>query len=189
MIQENETRGASGQGTQSNPATHTTAQPMDQTTAQQKAPRLSARGLTAALVLMTLIPTCTVLAIWKFMPQVHEGQLNASATSAGLPPADFYLPRYDLRPPWQGGELILHNNSDEEWSHLNIQINGFYQIHDIEPIAAGESKSYKIEKFLTRSGARFLLQYNQLKRVRVYARLPGGNRATFAHDFETVPEG
>lgn len=163
--------------------------PQPQTTAQRKAPRLSARGLTIALMLMTAIPTGTVLAIWTFLPQVYEGQLQAAATSDGLPPADFYLPRYDLRPPWSGGQLTLHNNSDEDWSHLNIQVNGFYQIHDIEPIPAGESKSYHLEKFLTRSGARFKLQYNQLKKVRVYARLPGGNRATFAHEFETVPEG
>ena len=181
MTQENETAGTL------NDVTHATAQP--QTTVQQKTPRLSARGLTIALIIMTVIPIGTVLSIWAFLPQVYEGQLEASATSQGLPPADFYLPRYDLRPPWTGGELILHNNSDEDWSHLNIQVNGFYQIHDIEPIPAGESKSYKLEKFLTRSGGRFKLQYNQLKKVRVYARLPSGNRATFAHEFETVPEG
>jgi hypothetical protein len=173
-------------GTTGHPAS---SSPQPQTAAQLKAPRLSARGLTLALILMTAIPIGTVLAIWTFLPQVYEGQLQAAATSEGLPPADFYLPRYDLRPPWSGGELILHNNSEDDWSHLNIQVNGFYQIHDIEPIPAGESKSYKLEKFLTRSGARFKLQYNQLKKVRVYARLPGGNRATFAHEFETVPEG
>ncbi len=181
MTQEHET--------DSSPAESATSHPPRKSTAQQKVPRLSARGLTVALVLMTLIPTFTVLAIWKFMPQVYEGKLNASATAEGLPPADFYLPRYDLRPPWSGGELILHNNSEGDWSHLNIQVNGFYQIHDIQPIPAGESKRYKLEKFLTRSGARFKLQYNQLKTVRVYARLPGGNRATFSHEFETVPEG
>ena len=180
--------------TQENTAAATAAHPANssprpQTTEQQKAPRLSARGLTLALMIMTAIPIATVLAIWNFLPQVYEGQLQAAATAQGLPPADFYLPRYDLRPPWSGGELILHNNSDEDWSHLNIQVNGFYQIHDIQPIPAGETKSYKLEKFLTRSGARFKLQYNQLRKVRVYARLPGGNRATFAHEFETVPEG
>ena len=159
-----------------------------QTTAQQNSPRLSARGLTIALAIMTLVPTLTVLAIWKFLPQVYEGKLDATATAEGRPPADYYLVRYDLRPPHTGGELLITNNSDEDWSHLNIQINGFYQIHDIEPIPAGQTKRYKLEKFLTRSGARFQLQYNQLKKVRVYARLPGGNRATYGHEFETVPE-
>ena len=168
-------------------ATH--SRPAVQTTPQRQAPRLSARGLTIALTIMTAVPICTVLAIWTFLPQVYEGQLDARVTAEGRPPTDFYLPRYDLRPPWSGGELILHNDSDQDWSHLNMQVNGFYQIHDIEPIPAGESKRYKLEKFLTRSGARFKLQYNQLKRVRVYARLPGGNRATFAHEFDTVPEG
>lgn len=181
MTQEHETDSSPDQSTPSHPP--------QKSTAQQKAPRLSARGLTLTLIVMTAIPICTVLAIWTCLPQVYEGKLEASATAAGLPPADFYLPRYDLRPPWSGGELILHNNSDEDWSHLNIQVNGFYQIHDIEPIPAGEPKRYKLEKFLTRSGARFKLQYNQLKTVRVYARLPGGNRATFSHEFETVPEG
>ena len=162
--------------------------PLIESSAQRRSPRLSARGLTVALVVMTVIPIGTVLAIWKYLPQVYEGQLDATATAEALPPADFYLVRYDLRPPYNGGELVIHNHSDQDWSHLNIQVNGFYQIHDIEPIPAGESKSYKLGKFLTRSGGRFKLQYNQLKRVRVYARLPGGDRATFAHEFETVPE-
>jgi hypothetical protein len=174
--------------TETSDALATQAIPAVESTAQRKAPRLGAKGLTLALLIMTVIPVGTVLAIWTYLPQVYEGQLDATASADGLPPADFYLVRYDLRPPWQGGELILTNNTDEDWSHLNIQVNGFYQIHDIEPIPAGESKSYKLEKFLTRSGARFQLQYNQLKKVRVYARLPGGNRATFAHEFETVPE-
>ena len=131
MTQENEPVGTSGHPAQSTP--------QSQTSAQKRAPRLSARGLTIALIIMTVIPIGTVLSIWAFLPQVYEGQLDASATSQGLPPADFYLPRYDLRPPWSGGQLVLHNNSDQDWSHLNIQVNGFYQIHDIEPIPAGES--------------------------------------------------
>lgn len=155
---------------------------------QQSAPRLSHRGLTWTLALMTLIPATVIAVLWQYMPPVFEGQLEAEITAEGLPPADYYQVRYDLRPPHSGGELVVRNLSDVDWTHLNMQVNRHYQIYDIAPIPAGETRRFRLNSFISRTGARFSLQYNQLFMARIYARRPTRDRATFVQKFDTVPE-
>lgn len=157
-------------------------------TALANSPRLSPRGLTTILIFMCLVPIVTLLVLWQLLPPVEEGTLQASVESAGLPPAAYYLVDYDKRSPFEGGELIVHNESKQDWTHLNIQVNRHYQIYDVLPIPAGETARFRLDRFVSRTGARFSLQYNQLKSVRIYARRPTKDRATFYHDFATVPE-
>ena len=68
---------------------------------------------------------------------------------------------------------------------MQIQVNGHYGVYDIDPIPAGGEKEYQLNKFLNRTGARFSLQYNELARVRIYARRPTKDRATYSQLFET----
>jgi len=152
---------------------------------QKKAPQLSHRGLTIMLTLMCLIPVATIAALWGYLPPVHEGELEANVVAENLPAKDFYTIDYYKRPPYDQGVLILKNESDQDWTHLNIQVNGNYQIYDKEPIVARGERRYDLSRFLNRTGARFSLQYNELNRVRVYARRPTKDRATFYHEFPT----
>ena len=160
----------------------------DRSAAFQNAPRLGHRGLTIVLVFMCLVPVVTILALWQALPPVYEGKLEAAVAAEELPPAEYYLVDYRERLPVEGGLLVVTNLSDQDWTHLNIQVNGYYQIYDVEPIPAGETAKFQLDRFLTRTGARFSLQYNQLKSVRIYARRPTRDRATFYHEFETVEE-
>lgn len=106
-----------------------------------------------------------------------EGDLNCEFAAVGLPDPEFYATDYWEREEFSGGELIVKNLEDADWTHLNIQINGHYQIYDREPIPAGTTKSYKLERFVTRSGAKFSLRYNPLKSARIYARRETRDRA------------
>jgi len=63
-------------------------------------------------------------------------------------------------------------------------VNGYYQIYDSEPIPAKSSKAYKLDRFVSRAGARFQLRYNPLKSARIYARRPTHDRATWACEFK-----
>jgi len=135
------------------------------------------------LSLMCIIPVGTVLLLWNYMPQVHEGQLKAKISAAGLPDQDFYSVEYDKRDEFQGGELVVTNTEDQEWTQLNIQVNKYYQIRDNQPIPAGSTRMFKLDSFLTRTGARFSLRYNELKSARIYARRPDSNRATYYCEF------
>lgn len=152
------------------------------------APQLNHRWLTFLLFLMCLIPVTTILSLWGYLPDVHEGQLKAQVVAQGLPPKEYYSTEYYNRLPISDGVLVLKNVSDVDWTHLNVQINGNYQIYDREPIPAHGQREYILGKFLNRTGAKFQLQYNELDRVRIYARRPTKDRATFEHKFDTFGE-
>ena len=147
-------------------------------------PKLTQSALTTTLIAMCVVPVLLIILLFAYLPQVHEGELEAAIAAEGLPPAAFYEQRYDLRPKVPSGYLVVHNQSDEDWTHLNIQVNRHYQIYDREPIPAGETRKFKLNRFITRTGAAFELRYNPLKFVRIYARKPTKDRATFASDFD-----
>lgn len=141
------------------------------------------------LVLMCLIPVVTIATLWLLLPTPVEGNLAANVFAEELPGAEFYSAEYYDRPPYEGGTLVVENTGDLDWTHLiNIKINGHYQIYDREPFPAHSTKRYKLNMFLTRTGARFSLQYNELKNVRIYARRPDKNRATYYRDFPTTQD-
>ena len=146
-------------------------------------PTMSPRGLQLTLLVMCLVPVTIILALFSYMPPVYEGELECRITATGLPSQAFYETRYDLRPEFGGGELIVENLSDQDWTHLNLQINHHYQIHDSKPIAAHDKRVFKLERFLNRTGARFKVRYNELNYARVYARRPSRDRATYACEF------
>ena len=153
--------------------------------ALDSAPHLSSSGLTKLLVAMCIVPVVTIATLFWYMPPVHEGKLEAGISAEGLPSAVFYEPHISERDEWnQEPVLILTNESDQDWTHLNIQINWHYQIYEHEPIPAGESRRYRLDRFVSRTGAKFDVRYNPLKFVRVYARRPTKDRATFATDFD-----
>ena len=147
-------------------------------------PTMSPKALKLTLLVMCLVPVTTILALYSYMPPVHEGELECRVTATGLPSQAFYEERYDLRPEFGGAELIIKNLSDQDWTHLNLQINHHYQIHDSKPIAAHSKRVFKLERFLNRTGARFKVRYNELNYARVYARRPTRDRATYACNFE-----
>jgi len=155
---------------------------------EKAAPNLTHQNLTLLLALMCAIPVTTIFVLWGYLPDVHEGQLKAEVYAKGLPPKEYYSTEYYKRLPISDGVMILKNNSDVDWTHLNVQINGNYQIYDREPIPAHGEREYILGKFLNRTGAKFQLQYNELDRVRVYARRPTKDRATFEHKFDTYAE-
>ncbi len=152
---------------------------------QKKAPQLSHRGLSMMLAVMCLIPIGTIATLWTFLPPVHEGQLEANVLAENLPGRDFYSVDYYKRPAFDDGVLVLQNTSDQDWTHVEVRVNKNYQIYDRDPILAHQERRYDLNRFLNRTGARFSLRYNELNHVRLYARRPTKDRATFYQDFPT----
>lgn len=158
--------------------------PFPRSKAMQQSPQLSSAALTKMLIGMCLLPIITITALLILMPPVAEGELDCQFASKDLPDPDFYDVKYWERNEYELGELIVTNREEHDWTHLNIQVNSHYQIYDRETIAAGTSKSYKLDRFVSRAGARFRLQYNPLKSARIYARRPEGDRATYYCEFK-----
>ena len=151
---------------------------------EKQSPHLSHHRLTLILVLMCATPVITIFTLWSFLPPVFENELQASVYTEGTPKDAFYEAAFEDRPEFVGGFLIVQNNSEDEWTNLHIRLNHHYSIYDNEPISGNSEKRYELSKFLTKSGARFSLKYNKVKSVRVYARRPTADRATFYHEFE-----
>ncbi len=136
------------------------------------------------LIVMCSIPVITITALFWYLPPVYEGALQASISAEDLPPGTFYDQYYADRPPVDAGVLIVHNDSQQDWTNLNILINKQYQIHEHRPIPAGGSRRFRTDRFVSRTGAQFDLRYNPLRHVRIYARRPTKDRATFSTDFD-----
>lgn len=157
-------------------------------TLQRSAPRMSHHTLTVLLGLMTLVPAITIAILWRILPPVAEGRLEASAWGVQLPdPAIYARPLRD-RPPVTGGKLVIRNDSGEPWTHINIWVNGFYQLYDLDALQPGEERAYPLDRFVTRFGASCDLRYNPLKSTLLYARMPRGNRATKFMEFSPAGE-
>ena len=63
------------------------------------------------LSFMCLVPVVTIAVLLQILPPVFEGELEAKVTAQNLPGADFYGVEYYKRPPIEGGEIIIQNNS------------------------------------------------------------------------------
>ncbi len=152
---------------------------------------LSPGALRYILAAMCIVPVAIILALFAYMPPVYEGLLEVKITATGLPPATFYEADYYKRPEQLNGQsvadsgtLVVENLSDQDWTHLNIQVNKHYQIIDKEPIKAHSTRVFDLNRFLNRTGARFSLRYNELSHARIYARRPTRDRATYACEFK-----
>jgi hypothetical protein len=144
---------------------------------------LSPSTLRWILAAMCITPVAIILALFQYMPPVYEGLLEAKITATGLPPKVYYEEKYYERLGHEGGQLLIENQSDQDWTHLNIQVNKHYQIIDKVPIKARSVKAFDLDRFVNRTGARFSVQYNELASARIYARRPTRDRATYACEF------
>ncbi len=184
--QKSETPFASPSVEASSPASEAAAidTPFPRSTVMQKSPQLSSIALTRLLIGMALLPVITITALFMILDPAAEGTLDCKFAAVGLPDAEFYAIEYWERDEYTGGELIVSNREDADWTHLNLQINGHYQVYDQEPIPAGSSKTYKLERFITRAGSKFSLRYNELKSARIYARRATRDRAIHYCEFK-----
>ena len=163
--------------------------PTPKSSFQQASPVLGRKRFILVMALLLTLPVGTVALIGLFLPPVQEGKLEAKIQAVGLPDPEFYQVKYNERPEFEGGFLLVTNTGEEEWTNFEITLNTFYQIYDYKPIKPGETVSFNLNRFISKMGAKFSLRYNEVRYVRIYARLPTKKRATYYQQFETVAEG
>lgn len=140
---------------------------------------MSSGTLSVLLCLMALVPPLTIAVLWNILPPYSEGKLDCTVVASALPdPAIYSLPLDERPEQVRGGMLLVTNNGTEDWTHINVWVNGHYQIYDLVPLPAGATREYALDQFVTRFGAALQLRYTLVRKVLVYARLPKGNRAT-----------
>lgn len=145
---------------------------------------LTGCGLTILLFLMFTVPVVTIFALFWYLPPVHEGKLEAEIRLENVPPPSFYEMKIPDRPKIETAHVVVENLSDYDWTNFYVRVNRHYEIFDQEPIPAGETRRYRLDRFIARVGAVLDIRLVQVKHVEIYARVPEGARFTFEEDFE-----
>ncbi|HMO15721.1 MAG TPA: hypothetical protein PKD64_16670 [Pirellulaceae bacterium] len=148
-----------------------------------RAPKLSRRVFILLLVLVALVPAVAVYWINQILGPAYQGKLEASILLVDVPPAPYYELPIRERPEIEAARVIIHNESDSEWTHVNVRINRHYEVYDMEPLPAKTSRSYLLDRFVARVGAVLDIRQVKIKQVEVYGRVPSGGRGTYQQRF------
>lgn len=136
------------------------------------------------LLIAFLVPATVILGLFWYLPQVQEGNLQAEVRLENVPPAEFYKLDFEERPKVDRGIIAVENLGQEEWTNFYIRINKAYSINDKDPIPAGETRRYRLDKFISKfGGAPLDIQLVQVTNVEVYARVTSGARHTYDKNF------
>ena len=148
------------------------------------APLLTARGLTIMLVIMCVVPIVIITVLQFTMPPVRPGFLKADISVRNAPPRSYYRLPPEQRREFPEAELLVTNLMDVPWTHLNIRINhGNYQVYDhVTPLGPGETRAFRLDRFVHRSGAEFQVGVVPPQNVEIYAGLPDRSRATLEYE-------
>ena len=90
------------------------------------------------------------------------------------------------RPPepfqFDGQPLKLVNGSKQEWSHVDVVINGYFHVAS-DSIPPGGRLDAPLNMFVTGFGQRFDFKRIQIRDVRLTAKLPGGQPLEVKKEF------
>jgi len=148
-----------------------TSQPLG-TPTQSLPHTLSRKQLTAALILITLIPFALVVVLYTTLPIGADPVLQADVQVAprAWPRAD--APEARLVPC-----VILRNPTEDPWENVNMSINEQFHFFHPETLAAGGEIFVPLKFFHTKGNAFFPPESQTLKLLTIYAQIPSGRRA------------
>ncbi len=133
---------------------------------------LSRRQLTAALILLTLLPFSLVVVLYTTLPEIKDPvlQVAASVGPRAWPAADAVDAR--IVP-----SLILKNPTNERWGNVNLSINEQFHFTHPDEIQPGEEIFVPLKFFHTKGNQYFPPESQELKLLTIYAQVPSGARA------------
>lgn len=152
----------------------------------ENTPKLSPYALSVMLILMCIVPLATIGFLWAKLPPASVESLQAEIIPVNLLPAEVFKQRYDQRlfrgaPP----SLIVRNVGDQEWTLVNVRINKWFEYYETHhPIPPGGEIEVQLHRCRGKDGTPFNPLQQPLRQVRIFARLPGGGRATYSQEFD-----
>ncbi len=140
---------------------------------------LSRSQLTAALILITLLPFCLVVVLYSTMPATEDPVLAADVQVGprAWPNAD--SPNARVVPC-----VILDNPTDESWRNVNMSINEQFHFAHPDPIDGGQQIYVPLKFFHTKGNQFYPPESQPLKLLTIYAQIPSGARAILEVDGE-----
>lgn len=140
------------------------------------------------LVAMFIVPIGTVLTLWYYLPPVSLYQLEADVKLENLETAEQF-DRLNRNMAIQEPRILVTNLGENEWTHVTVELNSRYKIWRHEStVEPGETLISGLDFFQTREGLFFPPGKIPITKVRVYARLPSGSRATYEVEYPRPTE-
>lgn len=154
------------------------------TLAQRPGPRLSAAGLTVALLSIAALPIGVIGLLWGFdlLPPPGQAELAGRVEYRRGDPSNLRA-----APP----RLLLRNESDQDWQRIGATINDAYYFFPSDPDRAdgmltlppGETLELFPHRFMKRSGEAFQPQRQRIEHVEIVAQVESGARGYFEQRF------
>jgi hypothetical protein len=135
-------------------------------------PVLSRRQLTAALILVTLLPFCLVVVLYSTFPTTEDPVLQAEVRVGPRAWPSENSPEARLVP-----SLILKNPTQESWNNVNLSINEQFHFFHPEPIEANGEIFIPLKFFHTKGNQFYPPDSQPLNLLTIYAQIPSGARA------------
>ncbi len=133
---------------------------------------LSAKQLTWALILITLIPFGLVVLLYSTSPTGRDPVLQAEVRVGPRAWPNEQAADARLVPC-----VILRNPTADEWRNLNMSINEQFHFFHPEAVAPGEEVFVPLKFFHTKGNQFFPPESQELKLLTIYAQIPSGRRA------------
>ena len=133
---------------------------------------LTRTQLTAALILVTLIPFCLVVILYTTLPVGADPVLQADVQVGPRAWPSSESPDARLVPC-----VILRNPTGDPWENVNMSINEQFHFFHPETIAPGKEIFVPLKFFHTKGNAFFPPESQTLKLLTIYAQVPSGRRA------------
>ena len=134
--------------------------------------QLSKTQLTAALILITLIPFGLVVVLYLTLPDFRDPVLQATVSVGPRAWPSAEAPEARIVP-----SLILKNATDERWRYVNLSINEQFHFTHPDDIEPGEEIFIPLKFFHTKGNQFYPPESQELKLLTVYAQIPSGARA------------
>jgi hypothetical protein len=133
---------------------------------------LTSRQLTAALVLITLIPFSLVVVLYTTLPAGRDPILQADVQIGPRAWPNDQDPDARLVPC-----VILKNPTQDRWENVNMSVNEQFHFFHPEAMAAGDEIFVPLKFFHTKGNQFYPPESQELKLLTVYAQIPSGRRA------------
>ncbi|MEO8269781.1 MAG: hypothetical protein ABI557_08675 [Aureliella sp.] len=133
---------------------------------------LTRNQLTAALILLTLIPFCLVVVLYVTLPAIVDPVLQVEASVGPRAWPSDIAANARVVP-----SLILKNPTSQDWENVNLSINEQFHFLHPQTLRAGEEIFIPLKFFHTKGNQFYPPESQELKLLTVYAQIPSGARA------------
>jgi hypothetical protein len=143
---------------------------------------LTRTQLTAALILVTLVPFLLVVALWYSLPNHPEPTLPAEVRVGPAAWTNGNTSEARLVPC-----VILRNPTADTWENINMSINDQFHFFQPNPLPGGGQIEIPLKFFHTKGNQYYPPEKQQLKELTIYAQIPDGSRAIWEKRGTDIP--